>query len=141
MIETVINFSDAESKKRLWGMLAKLKGQQAVTIKLHRKRRSLSANAWYWAAVIPAIVQGLQEAWGESLSADEAHEFLKDRYLSRPVVDRTSGEVVGRTNSSSAILNTEAFGEYLEKCIKFAGEDLGVEIQSLNEVKREAVHA
>jgi hypothetical protein len=70
----------------------------------------------------------MQEAWGESVTVEEAHFFCKDKFLSRPILDHNTGEVRGKTFPSSADKDTKQFAEYIDHIIKFAAEDLGMEI-------------
>lgn len=128
MIEEVIDFSVETDKAKLWKRLRLLKGKQSVEIKKWRKTRSLNQNSYMWAAVYPAIANGMAELWGESVTPEEAHLFCRSKFLDRPLIDRASGQEMGRIPGSTAILTTEAFAEYLNKCIKWAGEDLGIEI-------------
>ena len=137
MIERVINFSDDGDKKSLWKQLALLKGRQEVCIKMHRERRSLKANAWYWKVVIRDVAAGILEAWGEHLTPDETHLMLKDRFMRKPIVDRSSGEIMGYTHATT-VVNSELFSQYLKQVIKFAAESLNVEIASPGEIVRSA---
>lgn len=119
MIENIVNFDDPRERGNLMVMLSQCKGEHRVTIVRHRKRRSDAQNAYYWAVVVPLFAEYVRTEWGEeSVSNDEAHAILRDRFLSRDLVNPVTGECV-TIPGSSAKLNTVQFNEYLEKCIAF----------------------
>jgi hypothetical protein len=134
MVEGVFNFSSEADKGRLYQLLRRLRGAQRVEIKRYRKPRSNNANAYYWGVVIPHVTEGIGEAWGEGITHEETHEFLKAKFLSRPVVDRVTGEKKGDTVGSTSRLDTEAFGEYVNRCVAFAAEYLQTEIPAPGEM-------
>jgi hypothetical protein len=120
------------SNKGVVSMLVKVlkasEGFHRVSITKCRDQRTLNQNAYYWGVVIPHISAGLLEAWGEKLDADETHDWLKREFLSKPIVDRKTGDVKGYAAGSSAKLDTAQFGDYLDAVKKFAGEKLEIEI-------------
>ena len=124
----IIDFDHAEQRKILLGWVKSLKGPHKVSIKKCRPVRSLSQNAWYWGCVLPAVAAGLEECWGERMETEEVHEWLKGRFNAKTIVDRNTGEVKGKRPCSTASLDTKEFGEFLEKVIRFAGEELKVEV-------------
>lgn len=124
----IIDFDSPKQRQIFTGWLKTLRGPHKVSIKKVRANRSLNANAYYWGVVLPAVASGLEECWGESMEVEEVHEWLKGKFNSQTVVDRSSGEVKGRRPCSTATLDTKEFGEYLEKVIQFAAEQLKVEI-------------
>lgn len=90
-----------------------------IEVRKRRSKRSLKANAFYWAAVLPPIKERL-EGW----TLDEVHEAMKAKFLSKE--DLTLGLTkIG----SSRKLNTEQFAEYLDSIILWAAEKLGVVIE------------
>lgn len=123
----VIDFGDQRDKNRLWDSLKRLSGLNRITIRPYRENRTTQQNRYYWSCMIPAAVKGLEDAWGESLSPEACHEFLKNRFLSRPIVNRATGEVVGQTVESSAFLDTQQFSQYLDQVRLFLAEYLHVE--------------
>lgn len=133
MPERVVNFSDATEKSKVLSYIRTLGGKYRVLIAKDRQTRSKKQNAYLWGVAYPFVASGLQEAWGETLNNDEVHEFLKDRFLSKPVVNRKNGELMGKTKGSSKVLNTKEFTEYLEQIFKFSAESLGVTIPLPNE--------
>lgn len=129
----VLNLSDASVKAGFVRRVQGLEGVYAVKIAKYRRRRSLQQNRFYWGAILPVICGGIAEAWGEPITADEAHLLLKQMFLSRPIVNKQTGEEMGRVPPSSASLNVDQFSEYIEKIAKFSAESLGVVLPSAAE--------
>lgn len=125
----ILDLSNPKHRAMLISHIKSLKGKHWVEIRKCRKQRTLNQNAYYWSdAVLGKIRDGLEECWGELLTKEETHEFLKDRFNSTLLVDRTTGEIKGRRPQSTADLDTATFAEYLNKVIRFAGEELGIEV-------------
>ena len=126
---TIIDFDDAKARQMCIGWIKTLKGPHRIRIRKCRAVRTLPQNAYYWAVCVPAIRRGLEDAWGESMSDEEVHEWLKAKFNSRTIVNRTTGEVIDKVPCSTATLDVQQFGEFLDKVIRFAGEQLHVEIE------------
>lgn len=129
-METIINFDDPLQRARMLQSVQSLRGTYRVVIARLRRGRTLNQNAWYWACIIPYVAGGLETAWGETLDKDQVHMFLRQKFLSRSVVNHHTGEVAGETCRSSAGLTVEEFTRYVEEVRKFAAESLGVDIPS-----------
>lgn len=124
----VIDFDDPAMRKHAKRMIDALRGRYWFNVTRCRSQRTLKQNAWYWGFVLPAVSSGMGEVWGQRVSSEEVHEFLKDRFLKRPFKDRRDGKTMGYTVRSTPSLNTEEFGQYLDQIIVFAADYLGVEI-------------
>ena len=99
-----------------------------ITIKLslYRKRRSTSANAYYWGVVVKSVTALFREH-GNYLDDEEIHEFLKLRVgkLAQVIV-LPDGEVV-KGLGSTAKLTTSEFASYIMQ-IKAWGAEYGLQI-------------
>lgn len=97
-----------------------------LTVKRHRKNRTLPQNNYYWGVVVPMV----GDAIGES-DLEAIHEVLKreHNYYIKPV-----GKQEIRVPMSTADLNTAEFEEYLEKIRRWASEWLSLYIPLPNEV-------
>lgn len=111
-----------------------------IVIRRRKKRRSLPMNAYYWAEVIPKVQSGLQELGTKlslketdlwlidflhGISKEQAHIFLKERFIHAESVDKNTGEVI-KCRPSTATLNTHEFQDYLADVVQFASEHLNV---------------
>lgn len=126
MFAAVIDFQNDADKRKLWGVLKHCSGKQRVEICRHRQRRSDRANRYYWGVVVPAARQALYETQGEMFDPEESHEFLKALFLSKPIVDKRTGELLATVVGSSAKLNTEQFSDYVEKVRLWLADYAGV---------------
>jgi hypothetical protein len=124
----VLDFDDPAMRTLAGKMVRNARGRCHFQITQCKAARTLAQNSYYWGVVLPAVSEGIAEAWGESLSIEETHELCRRAFLSRPVVDRNSGEVKSRVPQSTTKLDTASFAEYLERIIKFAAEQLGAQI-------------
>ena len=122
----IVNFDDAAAKSAFVRRISALTGKFSVRMTKYRARRSGQQNRFYWGIILPCICDGIAEAWGEPITADEVHLLLKQMFLSRPVVNHQTGQEMARVWPSSASLNVADFSAYIEKIAKFAAESLGV---------------
>ena len=101
-----------------------------LTVK-KKNRRSTQANRYYWGVVVKEVELRLREL-GNDVDSDITHEFLKDRFLSTPLIG-DGGEKIGELPGSTADLNTDEFTAYIEKIAQWAAESLGLYIPTANE--------
>jgi len=90
-----------------------------IEVRKRRSRRSLKANAFYWAAVLPPIKAKL-EGW----TLEQVHEAMKAKFLATEDMELGLWKI-----GSSRKLNVEEFAEYLDSIILWAAETLGVVIE------------
>lgn len=132
----IVNFTNEGDKAAFIRKVGMLSGVYTVRISRHLRRRSLEQNRYYWGAILPVVCGGIAEAWGEPITVDEAHLLLKSMFLSRPIVNKQTGQEMARVWPSSKALNTDQFSEYIEKISRFAAESLGCVIPSSYETDR-----
>lgn len=111
-----------------------------IIIKRKKKRRSLPMNSYYWAEVIPKVQKGLHELgtrlsleetdlwlidFLRGISKEQAHMFLKERFIDNQIVDESTGEVTNK-KPSTATLSTSEFQDYVSDVVQFASEHLSV---------------
>ena len=122
-----------------WQSTAKLKacmgelpaGRYMVTVHA-ANRRSLPQNAYYWAVVVPMVLDGLRGAgWGEIKPPEDDHDILKYRFLTTRMRNQ-DGVVLERIKSTSELSKSE-FNEYLEQIAQWAAEWLGIAIPEPNQ--------
>lgn len=99
-----------------------------VQVQQRRKHRTDPQNRYYWGVVVEMIRAGMKDM-GDVVSAEQVHEFLKHRYLDkRQRIDPATGEVLYEIAGSTRQLGTAEMSEYVDRCIQFAAEFLGVTI-------------
>lgn len=90
-----------------------------------RDIRSTRANAYYHACVVDEFRKFLREQ-GQEFTHDDCHEFLKCKFLLQELINPATGEIVGRAPRSTASLDREEFGDFLERCIAWLADTFGV---------------
>jgi len=120
---------DISLPTRLKGDVAKLFAGRDIVVTFERKRRkrSLNQNAYYWSVIIQFITDAMNEA-GENVAPQEVHEFLKFRFLRVQKIDPDTAELLWEYSRSTTGLSTVQFSLYMDQCIQFAAEMLGVTI-------------
>jgi hypothetical protein len=102
-------------------------GKWSLSVK-SADQRSLSQNKYYWSVVCSAVKCGLQDmGWDTIITDEDAHEFLKDKFLKVTHVNEETGEAITITRSTTILSKTE-FKEYVERCVRFAAMDLHIVI-------------
>ena len=118
------------NRKRLQTDLLKFKGCTVeITIK-KKNKRSTPQNSYYHGVVVAEVRHGLLEI-GYQMTADETHEFLKQKFNNIQIVNKEG--IVIDVPKSTTELNTIEFSEYVERIARFASEYLGVYIPAPNE--------
>jgi hypothetical protein len=102
-----------------------------VLIKFEKRgsKRSLPQNRYYHGVVVQMVMMGLREI-GYSLSHDETHFFLKQKF--NPVQLAGNGGLLIEVPGTTTQLNKVEFSEYIERIAQFAAEYLNVEIPPAN---------
>jgi hypothetical protein len=96
-----------------------------------KSKRSLNQNNYYWGCIVPMIQEGMKDI-GYDVSKEETHAFLKNRFNAKEFVDEQSGEIMSFPQST-ADMNKEQFGEYIDRIQRFASEYLNIQIPNPNE--------
>ncbi len=125
----ILNMSQAPHKKLLVDYVKSLSGVYRFEFTRVRNQRSLAQLAYLFGVVYRESAKGIRECWGDdTFGILDAHEFFKDRFLSRDVYDRQTGEVKGKTRRSTGSLDVAEMSDYIENIILFAAEQLGVSV-------------
>jgi hypothetical protein len=102
-----------------------------ISIEKRKKKRSNNQNSFYW-LVIDMMREGFNNTLGENVGVQEVHEFLKNRFLFKEIVNENIGEVVKMPKSTTE-LSTIEFEEYLDNIRSFGLEFLGITIPYPND--------
>lgn len=103
-----------------------------VTFRKKKKRRSTQQNRYYWGVVIALIREFLNDQ-GESLTAEQVHEILKNKFLKETLIDETTGEITGEYSKSTTELSKLEFADYVVLCQKWANDFFDLDIPEPNE--------
>lgn len=107
-------------------------GDYIFTVTPNRKTRSTQQNAYLWGVVYPAVLFGLQDAGWEITHEEQVHEYCKQAFAAREVINKDTGEMLSLP-SSTARMQTAEFNVYVDKIKAFAFEYLNVTIPEPNE--------
>ena len=107
-------------------------GDYVITITPNRKTRSNQQNAYLWGIVYPSVLFGLQDAGWEIIDEEQVHEYCKQAFAAREVINKDTGEVLSLP-SSTARMQTAEFNVYVDKIKAFALEYLNITIPEPNE--------
>ena len=107
-------------------------GDYVITITPNRKTRSNQQNAYLWGIVYPSVLFGLQDAGWEITDEEQVHEYCKQAFAAREVINKDTGEMLNLPSSTASMQTTE-FNVYVDKIKAFAFEYLNVTIPEPNE--------
>jgi len=108
--------------------IARMDGKSVeIVIQPKKKTRSNQQNRFYWSVVVALIKEGFVNMGHEDVTAEDVHSFLKSRFLSKEIVNNDTGEIVNIPTGTSNLSTTD-FMTFIDKCMKFASEYLGVVI-------------
>jgi len=101
-----------------------------VVFKKRKKVRGLQANKYLWACIVTPIHAAMREQ-GHDVSKQDVWEFLKHRFNYTEILDETTGEILRLPKTTTNLSSTE-FATFIEDCIRFASEFLGIAIDPPN---------
>lgn len=126
MTERILDTDDPVSVARFINAVRRLRGKWRVGFTGYRRRRSDRQNAFYWPCFVHEFGKYMRDQ-GESFTDNDAHEFFKMKFLTREIIDETSGEVISFTRSTTD-LDTSEFNEYLDKCAAWLWHSLNITV-------------
>jgi len=89
-----------------------------IIIKIMYRKRSNLQNGYYRGYLLPLFVEGFYDTNGMRCSEDQAHEFLKGKFLGADFTNLDTGEIESMPGSTK-ILSTVEFIEYCIDCGNF----------------------
>jgi len=115
-----VQFDEAETRMRR-NYLGRLAGKRVdVVLRIHRNRRSLDQNAWWWGVGLPVIASGLGYDTHEQSAL---HYALVDECFGT-AFDPRIGRTVSKARSSQ--LDTKQFSEFMEWVVRWAATEHGI---------------
>lgn len=112
------------NKKAIRDLFAQLKDGIYLVEISDKNKRSNPQNAYYWAAVVPLVQQGIKDM-GTEVTKEETHEFLKSKFNFLEIVNTETGQCERIPRSTTALSKIE-FSDYVQKIQQFAAEFLNV---------------
>lgn len=96
------------------------------------RKRSSRQNAYYHAVVVPAVAEILESLLREPITKDDAHAWLKMRFL------ESRKTKLGEIPPSTADLSVEAMTDFINRIIQFFREHYDCHIPPASEVHEAA---
>lgn len=125
-VKAILNLDDRDMKRRFIGWIGTLAGAYEVDVKPRRDTRSLRQNAWYWSCIVAPLADFLAAQDYELCSIGDAHEILKAKFLTDPVVNPATGEVVASRTRSTTDLTTAEFANYCDRARAWLWDFFGI---------------
>ena len=104
--------------------LARQKGRDVwITVVRQSKAHTDSQRAYYFGVIVDMIAAEIGE------SKEETHELLKAKFLKPRRIELLSGKML-EMPPSTKLLTTEEMTTYIDECLRFGAEFLGLYIPS-----------
>lgn len=132
----ILNLSDPRHRQVLKDYIDTLKGVYRIDLVRVRNQRTLSQNAYFHGVIVPLVARAWSAIEGYEVGPWEAKARLKDMFLRVPVVNRSTGEVTGWYTRGTSDLDVPEMSAFIERCIAFARDDLGVEVPPAEEYEQ-----
>lgn len=94
-----------------------------IRIVAHKSKRSLDQNALHWKR-LDVIRLHIADSSGQVFSAEELHEFFKEKFMPAKLVE-VGGESV-KVRRTTTKLNTKEFSEFMEHIDRYCIERMGL---------------
>lgn len=126
-LKQIVDMDDLKTKRGFMQKVQTMRGLWEISMRPRKFTRTLSQNAYYWAAVVAPFTEWLRGEWGDgTVQPEQAHELLKTKILgTRELVNKGTGEVIEITRSSK-MLDTHEFGEFIEQAAAWLAEFTGI---------------
>ena len=107
-----------------------------VTIKPYKASRSVAQNRllWMWYG---EIRNHLAETTGEQYTNDDIHEYFKDKFLDKRVVDIGERPIV--VTASTSKLDTSEMSWYLERLDIYCADELNLQLTHPSDMWHQAM--
>ncbi len=108
-----------------------------VTVKRRAAKHSDAQRGYYWACVLPALVYAFNDL-GEQMQPGNRehlnlmHEFCKNKFIKGREIYTATGEAMNLP-PSTADLNKDNFGKYIDDIAQWAAEHLNIAIPAPGE--------
>lgn len=122
----ILDCANIAQKRALLSRIGALRGHWRIELTHYRPRRGEKANAFYWAAIVTPFADHLTAQDYDVTTPEQAHEILKQRFLSVDVVNKGTGQVVGQRVRSTTELDVGEFALYVERCQAWLSEFFGL---------------
>lgn len=107
-----------------------------ISIKRYFKKRSVNQNSYYHGVIVEHWRNLIREEWGDIMTHDQVHEFLKTNLSFENIVDAETGEIMVNSVTGDPLRKIKSTTknvtfdqeEYHEACRQLAYEMFGAHI-------------
>lgn len=114
------------NRKRMDQEVSECKDMDVVIIIKKKGKASSAQRRYYFGVVVKEITIRLKEL-GNDVDEELVHEFLKLQF-NKQYIRNEDGEVIGEIGGTTTDHNVEERMDYIDACIQFAAEKLGIYI-------------
>lgn len=125
MLDAIFDLTDSNVKRELLRQIGLLRTKVRVRINDARRGRTNQQNKWYHSCIVKSFSDYWSDVSGEPVTAEQAHEWLADKFLTYTVTNEDTGEFIEITKSTSK-LNTKEMVDYCELCRNYLAESCHV---------------
>ncbi len=115
MLDAIFDLSDSDAKRELLRQMGLLQGKFRVRVTNAARNRTNQQNKWYHSCIVKSFAEYWSDCSGEPVMTEQAHEWLKAKFLSYSVVNNITGEYETFVKSTTK-LSTKSMAEYCELC-------------------------
>jgi hypothetical protein len=129
----VLNMDDQKIKFGLMQDVGQMHGLWEFKMKPRKRTRTLDQNSFYWVAVCAPLARWLTAQSGETFTANDAHEFLKNKFCPAKVKEIVNqhGEVIEVAQKKSTTkLDTKEMSDYVQACSDWMWDFCGIMVVS-----------
>lgn len=139
MIQQTINFAEPVGMAELLTLVRPLKGKYRIVLTKFAAKRTLAQNRLLWAAINGPVARHLREL-GMDVTDQDVHDWLKQQFARKPVFHPETGELLFE-KATSRDMEVAEFSEYVERCVAFVADRIGLVLSLPGDWQTEIVEA
>jgi len=121
---TICDFSIRSVRDESLAIIGNMEGWVEITVTPKRDRRSLQQLRFYFAVIAEYLFRYLRDDCGWELQhKGQAHDWAKSEFLKMPIINKTTGEVVGERIGSTGELDVVGMADFMDRVRKFLDEN------------------
>ena len=106
--------------------------QCLITVERFSKKRSLAQNSFIH-LLFQIFADSFNETTGNDFSMQKMKDWMKKMFLTEPLVDENTGEIIGEYVRHTADLKTVEMMSFLDKVVQYAQEEWNIKLPLPNE--------
>lgn len=125
-LKTILDMADQANRQRLMQWIGRIReGWFEVEIIPRRGTKTQQQLGYYYGVILHEFHLWAKEQ-GNDWQQQQCHEYLKSLFLTEPLIDKRTGEIVREVVRSLADLAIDEMSEYIERCIAYLATECNV---------------